>query len=81
MQMSSIRHTTLKNITNNLHAYIDDVIHTAQVIGITTDEGNAVLISEDKYNEMLVALEAISNRNYGKYILNAKYADETLTLP
>ena len=80
MQMSKIRHTTLKNITNNLNAYIEDTIHANQVTGITTDEGNVVLISEEKYNEMLSALEAISNKNYGKYILNAKYADEMVSV-
>lgn len=79
MQMS-IRHTTVKNIAKNLNAYIDDAIHANQVIGITTDDGNAVLISEEKYNEMKAALEAITNKNYAKYILTAKYADEIATV-
>ena len=78
MHMSPIRHKTLKKVTENLTQYIDAAINEEQVIGITTDEGNAILLSEDTYNEMLSALEAVSNNNYAKVILKAKYADESL---
>ena len=78
MNLSPVRHKTLKKVTENLTQYIDAAINEEHVIGITTDEGNAVLLSEDKYNEMLKAIEAVSNNNYAKYILKAKYADETI---
>ena len=78
MHMSPIRHKTLKKVTENLTQYIEAAINEEQVIGITTDEGNAILLSEDTYNEMLSALEAVSNNNYAKVILKAKYADESL---
>lgn len=60
------------NITNarkELYKLTDMVIDNDVVVNITTNHGNAVLISADKYNSLLETLYLSENAEYKKTLI------------
>lgn len=51
-----MRVTTYSNARKNLRSLIDKVYEDSEAVIITTNENNAVLISEDDYNSIMETL-------------------------
>ena len=63
------------NITNarkDLYKLTDMVIDNDVVVNITTNHGNVVLISADKYNSLLETLYLSENAEYKKTLIAGK---------
>lgn len=63
------------NITNarkELYKLTDMVIDNDVVVNITTNHGNAVLISADEYNSLLETLYLSENAEYKKTLIAGK---------
>ena len=63
------------NITNarkDLYKLTDMVIDNDVVVNITTNHGNVVLISADKYNSLLETLYLSKNAEYKKTLIAGK---------
>lgn len=52
--------TNVTNACANLEELVDMVLNDSEVINISTDRGNAIMISEDNYNALL---KTICQRN------------------
>lgn len=56
--MSTINAT---NFRNDLFKYLEKTIEYNDVLKVSTKKGNAVIISESDYDDMLATLEIMSN--------------------
>lgn len=65
--MSTINVT---NFRNGLFKYLEKAIEYNDVLKVSTKKGNAVIISESDYNDMLATLEIISNKETLENIVN-----------
>ena len=45
--------TTLSNFLNNAEDFISNCISNEEIIKITTDEGNAVIITEEQFDSFI----------------------------
>lgn len=48
--------TNITNLRKNLFEYIDQAVTLGDVINVSTKNGNAVILSEEKYNGLLETL-------------------------
>ena len=71
-----IRHTTLSNVTNNISNFVDATLIDNEVIGITTDSGNIVMMNEDSYKDLLLTLEVYSNKSFTKSLLETSQDED-----
>ena len=71
-----IRHTTLSNVTNNISNFVDATLIDNEVIGITTDSNNIVMMSEDSYKDLLLTLEVYSNKSFTKSLLETSQDED-----
>jgi len=71
MSVDIIRHTTLSNVSNNIDSFIDATLIDNEIIGITTDLGNVIMMNEDNYKDLLLTLEVYSNKNFTKSLIEA----------
>ena len=67
--MTNTNATTLRK---NLFSMLNDAIKYNEIINVNTKEGNAVILSEEEYNGMMVTLELSSNKVLRDKILAGK---------
>ncbi len=61
--------TTLRIKLSNI---LDNVVKNNEIVNVNTKNGNAVIISEDDYNGIIVTIELSSNSKLKKKILKGK---------
>lgn len=65
--MSTINVT---NFRNDLFKYLEKTIEYNDVLKVSTKKGNAVIISESDYDNMLATLEIMSNKETLQNVIN-----------
>lgn len=65
--MSTINVT---NFRNDLFKYLEKTIEYNDVLKVSTKKGNAVIISESDYDDMLATLEIMSNKETLQNVIN-----------
>lgn len=65
--MSTINVT---NFRNDLFKYLEKTIEYNDVLKVSTKKGNAVIISESDYDDMLSTLEIMSNKETLQNVIN-----------
>lgn len=53
--------TDINNFKKNIGSVLEQTIKYNQPVSITTESGNAVIISEDDYNNIMATLEMLNN--------------------
>lgn len=53
--------TDINNFKKNIGSILEQTIKYNQHVSITTESGNAVIISEDDYNNIMASLEMLNN--------------------
>jgi PHD/YefM family antitoxin component YafN of YafNO toxin-antitoxin module len=61
----------MNNALSNMRELISSAVINEQIINIATDDGNAVLISEEEYRGILATNQISSNPNFMRSILDA----------
>ena len=64
--------TNITSLRENLDSIIDSVIKYNEVINVSTKDGNAVIISEEDYNNMIATIELSSNQKLKQKLLDGK---------
>ena len=64
--------TNITSLRKNLYSTIDSVIKYNEVINVSTKDGNAVIISEEDYNNMIATIEFSSNQKLKQKLLDGK---------
>lgn len=64
--------TNITSLRKNLYSTIDSVIKYNEVINVSTKDGNAVIISEEDYNNMIATIELSSNQKLKQKLLDGK---------
>ncbi len=58
------------NFRNDLFKYLEKTIKYNDVLKVSTKKGNAVIISESDYDDMLATLEIMSNKETLQNVVN-----------
>ena len=58
------------NFRNDLFKYLEKTIEYNDVLKVSTKKGNAVIISESDYDNMLATLEIMSNKETLQNVIN-----------
>ncbi len=53
--------TNFENFKKNMGSILEQTIKYSQTVNIATKSGNAVIISEDDYNNLITTLEILNN--------------------
>lgn len=70
----------ISSLRKSLSNYIDSVIEYNDSITVTTKNGNAVIVSEDEYNEMLENINSTSLKDLVEKIKEGEKEDiETMS--
>ena len=64
--------TNITSLRKNLYSTIDSVVKYNEVINVSTKDGNAVIISEEDYNNMIATIELSTNPKLKQKILEGK---------
>lgn len=64
--------TNITSLRKNLYSTIDDVIKYNEVVNVSTKDGNAIIISEEEYNNMVATIELSSNPKLKAKIIKGK---------
>lgn len=60
--------TNATNFRSHLFEYLDNVVECNDTLKITTKKGNAIIISESDYNDIMSTLEITNNKEVLKDI-------------
>lgn len=66
--MSSVNAT---NFRNHLFEYLEEIIEYNDILKISTKKGNAIVISESDYNNIMETLDIMKNKDVLKDIKDA----------
>lgn len=64
--------TNITSLRKKLYSTIDDVIKYNEVVNVSTKDGNAIIISEEEYNNMVATIELSSNPKLKEKIIKGK---------
>lgn len=64
--------TNMTGLKNNLSEYVSQAVEFNDIINISTENGNALIISEEDYNALLETLYLSSDSRVRREILNGK---------
>lgn len=64
--------TNITTLRKNLYNTIEVVIKYNEVINVSTKNGNAIIISEEDYNNMIATIELSSNSKLNKKLIDGK---------
>lgn len=64
------------NFRKNLYDYLDQTISFDELITVTTKNGNAVIMSEQDYRDLMETVSIYSNPKYHEELLRLKNASE-----
>ena len=64
--------TNITSLRENLDSIIDSVIKYNEVINVSTKDGNAIIISEEDYNNMIATIELSSNQKIKQKLPTSK---------
>lgn len=56
----SMLNTSITNLRKNLFSFFEQTIKFNEPVNVTTKEGNAVIISEEEYNNMMETMYLLS---------------------
>ncbi len=64
--------TNMTGLKNNLNAYVSQAVEFNDIINVSTENGNALIISEEDYNALLETLYLSSDPRIRQEILDGK---------
>ncbi|MDO5397001.1 MAG: type II toxin-antitoxin system Phd/YefM family antitoxin [bacterium] len=64
--------TNMTGLHENLSLYVNQAVEFSDVINVSTENGNAIIISEADYNALLETLYLSNNPKVRKEILDGK---------
>ena len=72
-----MNHTNITNLRKDLYNMIDNAIKYDEPINVSTKNGNAVILSEDEYNNLIETIYISSNSKLKEEIITRAAEDDS----
>lgn len=73
--------TNITNFRKNIYSIIEQTIKFNEPVNVSTKSGNAVILSEEDYNDIMATLELASNSNMERKIIDGLKIDVSECVP